>query len=128
MTFQDNISFSNITVAKFQCQKFTKRAITQIISCFFLLFTKYYIHHLLSADTNFKFLALIHFQIRYLQNFIPCFSKGCNFTRGDNSEKICVCNFSMRYPYMKIKDDISIHTYGQAKTNMFPAFSKLGAY
>ena len=84
MKFQDDISFWNITVAKFQCPKFTKRAITKKIYDFFLqFFTKYSIYHL-SADTNFKILALILFEILHLQNFIPCFSKGRNFTRGDN--------------------------------------------
>ena len=37
----------------------------------------------LSTYTSFKFLAfkLILFEILHLQNFIPCFSKGHNFTR-----------------------------------------------
>ena len=49
--------------------------------------------------------------------------------------KICVGYFSMRNPYMKFQDDISMppppprtHTHGQAETNMSPTFSKLGAY
>ena len=41
-------------------------------------------HHPLSADTSLKFLSLILFEIWYLQNFISIFSKGRNFTRGDN--------------------------------------------
>ena len=48
--------------------------------------------------------------------------------------EICVCHFSMRNPYMKFQDDISMphtnthtHTYGQAETNLSPTFSKLGA-
>ena len=50
-------------------------------------FTKYFSHHPLSADTSFKFLSLILSEIWHLQNFISIFSKGCNFTRGDNSKK-----------------------------------------
>ena len=39
MKFQDDISFQNIIVAKFQCPKFTNRAITQKISYdFFSIF------------------------------------------------------------------------------------------
>ena len=64
-----------------------------------IFYSKY---HPLSADTSFKFLALILFEIWHLQNFIPCFSKGCNFTRGDNSEKMPVCYFSMRNPYIQV--------------------------
>ena len=52
------------------------------------------------------FLALILFEIWHLQNFISIFSKGRNFTRGDNSKTICVCYFSMRNPYIKFKHDI----------------------
>ena len=71
MKFQDDISFRNITVAKFQCPKFTKRAATQKISYAFFLqfFTKYSIYHPLPADTSFKFLALILLEILHLQNF-----------------------------------------------------------
>ena len=114
MKFQDNISFRNITVAKFQCPKFTKRAITKKISYeFFPFFIKYSFHHPLSADLSLKFLALILFDILHLQNFIPCFSKGHNFTRGDNpGKKICACYFSMRNQYMTFQDNISMpHTY-----------------
>ena len=50
-------------------------------------FTKYFSHHPLSADTSFKFLSLILFEIWHLQNFISIFSKGRNFTGGDNSKK-----------------------------------------
>ena len=61
---------------------------TKIINIFFFQnFTKYFSHHPLSADTSFKFLSLILFEIWHLQNFISIFSKGCNFTRGDNSKK-----------------------------------------
>ena len=50
-------------------------------------FTKYFSHHPLSADTSFKFLSLILFEIWHLQNFNSIFSKGRNYTRGDNSKK-----------------------------------------
>ena len=43
---------------------------------FFQFFVKYSIHHPLSADTSFKFLAKILFEIQHLQNFIPLFVKG----------------------------------------------------
>ena len=77
MKFQDDISFQNIIVAKFQGPKFWKRAITQKISYeFFQFFVKYSIYHPLSADTSFKFLAIILFEIRHLQNVIPLFVKG----------------------------------------------------
>ena len=86
---------------------------------FFQNFTKYFSHHPLSADTSFKFLSLILFQIWHLQNFISIFSKGRNFTRGDNSpppqKKIRVCYFSMRNPYMKFQDDISFRNIIDAK-------------
>ena len=67
MKFQDNISFRNIIVAKFQGPKFRKSAITQKISYDFFsqFFIKYSIHHPLSADTSFKFLVLILFEIRH---------------------------------------------------------------
>ena len=78
MKFQDDISFRNIIVAKFKCPRFTKKAITKKISYDFCsqYFIKYSIHHPLSADTCFKFLALIFFEILHLQNFIPLFFKG----------------------------------------------------
>ena len=80
MKFQDDISFRNIIVAKFQGPKFRKRSITKKISHdFFQFFITYSIHHSLSADTSFKFLALIFFKIpwiQHLQNFIPLFVKG----------------------------------------------------
>ena len=50
-------------------------------------FTKYFKHHPLSADTSFKFLSLILFEMWHLQIFISIFSKGRNFTRGNNSKK-----------------------------------------
>ena len=80
-------------------------------------FTKYFSHHHLSADTSFKFLSLILFEIWHLQNFISIFSKGHNFTRGDNSKqkKICACYFSMRNSYMKFQDDISFRNIIVAK-------------
>ena len=58
---------------------------------FFQNFTKYFSHHPLSADTSFKFLSLILFEIWHLQNFISIFSKGRNFTRGDNSPPKNTC-------------------------------------
>ena len=74
MKFQDDISFRNIIDAKFQGPKFLKRAITQKISYeFFSIFRQ--IFHL-SADTSFKFLAIILFEIWHLQNFIPLFVEG----------------------------------------------------
>ena len=83
----------------------------------FKKFTKYFYHHPLSADTSFKFLSLILFEISHLQNFISIFLKGRNFTRGDNSKKkkIRVCYFSMRNPYMKFQDDISFRNIKVAK-------------
>ena len=103
-----------------------------IYDFFFQFFDKYSIYHPLSADTSFKFLAIILFEIRIDKISYPCLSKGRNLTRGDNSVKpeICVGYFSMRNPYMKFQDDISnmntyIHTYGQAETNMSPLFQKL---
>ena len=78
----------------------------------------YFSNHPLSADTSFKFLSLILFEISRLQNFISIFSKGHNFTRGDNSKKkkkISVCYFSMRNPYMKFQDDISFQNIIVAK-------------
>ena len=54
---------------------------------FFSNITKYSSHYPLSADTSYTFLALILLEIWHLQNFISIFSKGRNFTRGDNSKK-----------------------------------------
>ena len=85
---------------------------------FFQNFTKYFPHHPLSADISFKFLSLILFEIWHLQNFISIFSKGRNFTRGDNSKKkkkIRICYFSRRNPYMKFQDDISFRNIIVAK-------------
>ena len=66
MKFQDDISFRNIIVAKFQGPKFRNRAITQkICLIFFQFFIKNSFHHPLSADTVFKILALILFEIRH---------------------------------------------------------------
>ena len=66
--------------------------------------------------TQVKFLSLTLFEIRHLQIFISIFSKGRNFTRGDNSKKkISVCYFSMRNPYMKFQDDISFRNIIVAK-------------
>ena len=49
---------------------------------FFSFFIKYPIHHPLSADTSFKFLAKKLFEIQHLQNFIPLFVKGPLFCKG----------------------------------------------
>ena len=43
---------------------------------FFSIFRQISIYHPLSADTSFEFLAIILFEIRHLQNFIPLFVKG----------------------------------------------------
>ena len=57
----------------------SKRAITQKASYdFFLNFTKYSTHHSLSANTGFKSLAFILFEILHLQN---CAVKFQNFQR-----------------------------------------------
>ena len=71
----------------FRVQNFEKRALTQKISFdLFFIFSSNILHPL-SADTSFKFLAIILFEIRHLQNFIPLFVKGLYLTRGDNSGK-----------------------------------------
>ena len=72
-----------------QCLKYQKKGNNSKIikKKFSKNFTKFFSHHPLSADTSFKFLSLILFQIWHLQNFISIFSKGRNFTRGDNSQK-----------------------------------------
>ena len=102
-----------------QSLKYQKRAITQKLlnKKISKNFTKYFSHHPLSADTSFKFLSLILFEIWHLQNLISIFPKGRNFTRGDNSKKkkIHVCYFSMRNPYMKFQDDISFRNIIVAK-------------
>ena len=90
MKFQDDISFRNIIVAKFQGPKFTKRAITQKISYdFFQFFVKYSIHHPLSANKSFKSLALILFEIRHLQNFIFFFQRAVISQGEIIQKKIC---------------------------------------
>ena len=100
---------------------------------FFQFFVKYSIYYPLSADTSFKFLAIILFEIRHLQNFIPCLSTGRNLTRGDNSGKTrntrrlffheeSIHEVSRRYlehEYVRTY----VRTYGQAETNMSPTFS-----
>ena len=103
---------------------------------FFQFFVKYSIYHPLSADTSFKFLAIILFEIWHLQNFIPLFVKGRNLTRGDNSGKIrnmrrlffheeSIHEVSRRYLEHEYIHTY-IHTYGQAETNMPPHFFKVG--
>ena len=78
MKFQDDISFRNIIVAKFQGAKFLKKGqlLKKYHMNFFQFLGKYSIYHPLSADTSFKFLAIILFEIRHLQNFVPLFVKG----------------------------------------------------
>ena len=63
---------------KISVSKILKKGNNSKISYDFFLqiFVKYSIYHPLSADTSFKFLAIILFEIRHLQNFIPLFVKG----------------------------------------------------
>ena len=69
----------------------------------------------LSADTSFKFLSLILFEIWRLQNFISIFSKGRNFTRGDNSpQKMCLLFFHEESIH-EFQDDISLRNIVVAK-------------
>ena len=77
MKFQDNISFRNIIVAKCQSKILKKgNNSKKYHMIFFQFFVKYSIHHPLSADTSFKFIAIILFEIRHSQNFIFLFVKG----------------------------------------------------
>ena len=55
-----------------------------IICCFFLIFTKYSTHHSLSANTGFKSLAFILFEILHLQNCDVIFQ---NFQRAITQKK-----------------------------------------
>ena len=104
MKLQDDISFRNTIDAKFQSPKFTIRAITKQYMNIFKFFTKYSIHHLLSADTIFKFLLLILFEILDLQKAL--------ILHGEIIQKKKYLLFSMRHPYMKFQDDISMpNTY-----------------
>ena len=86
-----DISFRNIIVAKFQGKKFRKKAITQTISYDFFLqfFIKYSIHHPLSADTKFKFLALILSKYGIYKISSLCLSKSRNFARGVTDLEFC---------------------------------------
>ena len=98
---------------------------------------KYPIHYFLSADTSFKVLALIHFNIRHLQIFIPCFfQRAVILGREIIQKKYMSAIFPIRNPYMKFQNDISLpntcmhvdtHTYGQPENNIHPTFSKLAA-
>ena len=135
------ISHSGISqLQNFIVQNLQKRAITQKISYdfFSILHQIFYIYHPLSADTSFKLLASILSEILHLQNFIPCVSKGHNFTRRDNSKKIKPLLFSHEESINEVPrryldapppppPRTHTHTYGQAETNMLPTFSKLGA-
>ena len=93
---------------------------------FFQFFIKYSIHHPVLADTSFKFLAIILFEISL------CLSKGRNLTRGDNSEKtknvrrLFFHDESIHEVSRRYLEHEYIQTYGQAETNMSPTFSKLG--
>ena len=76
MKFQDDISLRNIS-CKISGSKILKKGNNSKISYdFFIFFIKYSIFHPLSADISFKFLAIMLFEIRHLQNFIPLFVKG----------------------------------------------------
>ena len=63
MKFQDDISLQHIKVAKFLSAKFRKRAITKKTSYDFFSIFHHSVHHPLSAETSFKFLALIFLDI-----------------------------------------------------------------
>ena len=57
----------------------------------FLIFTKYFTHHSLSANTGFKSLAFILFEILHLQN---CDVKFQNFQRAITHKKRFFLNFT----------------------------------
>ena len=72
----------------------------QMIFFFFKFssFIKYSIHHPLSADTSFKFLAILLLEIRHLQKLHPFFLKGPLFLKGEiiqGKPKICAGYFSV---------------------------------
>ena len=96
---------------------------TKISYEFFQFFIKYSIHHPLSADKIFKFLTIILFEIRHLQKISSLYIVGQRAVilqreKIQRKPKICVGYFSMRYPYMKFQDDISIlHTRTHARTH-----------
>ena len=80
-------------------------------------FTKYSTHHSLSANTGFKSLAFILFEILHLQNCAVKFQRAV-ILQGEiipKKKKIRVCYFSMRNPYMKFQDDISFRNIIDAK-------------
>ena len=121
---------------KISGSKILKKGNNSKIYDFFLqFFIKYSIHHPLSADTSFKFLAIILSRYGIYKISSLCLSKGHNLTRGDNSGKTksmrrlffheeSIHEVSRRYlkpPHTQT------HTHGQAETNMSPTFSKLGA-
>ena len=84
-------------------------------------FTKYSSHHPLSADTVFKFLALILFEILHLQNFISNFSKSRSFTMGDNSIQDFMGTEVFTYCNLDLTQTASKYTY--SLTNNSPQFS-----
>ena len=87
-----------------------------------------------------KFLAVIGFEISYLQNctLSPCITRQGEIIQ--TRKKIRVSYFFMRNPYMKFQNPslnsvltgrtderTNRRTNAQAETNMLPTFSKLGA-
>ena len=107
---------------------------------FFQFFVRYSIYHPLSADTSFKFLAIVLSRYGIYKISSPCLSKGRNLTRGDNSGKTrnmrrlffheeSIHEVSRRYlehEYIHTYIHTYVHTYGQAETNMPPHFFKVG--
>ena len=77
-------TFRDITIAKLQSTKLKKGNNSKSIICFFLIFTKYSTHRSLSANTGFKSLAFILFEIFHLQN---CDVKFQNFQSAITQEK-----------------------------------------
>ena len=73
-------------ICKIAEYKIQKKTITQkaLYDYFFLIFTKYSTYHSLSANTGFKSLAFILFEILHLQN---CDVKFQNFQRAITQKK-----------------------------------------
>ena len=99
---------------------------------FFQYFIKYSIHHPLSADTSFKFLAVILFEIRHFLKFHPFVCQRAVILQGgiiQRKPKIFVIFFheeSIHEVSRRYLDTPYIHTYGQAETNMSPLFQSWG--
>ena len=100
---------------------------------FFQFFVKYSIYHPLSADTSFKFLAIILFEISIYKISSPCLSKGRNLTRGDNSGKtrnMCRLFFheeSIHEVLRRYLEHEYVHTYIRTSRNQYvPHFFKVG--